>query len=158
MRKHPLPSPDRILGLVLYDAERGVLISRRTGKIVGQKTHKGYVRVYIGRAKIRAHHIVWFLETGKWPEMLDHINGDRSDNRISNLREASPSENAANSGVRKNNRLGIKGVSVARGTIFRAKIQHHGRGIFLGNFRSVEEASAAYADAAKRYYGKFSKC
>jgi hypothetical protein len=158
MRTHPFPSLVKLQELFLYDAERGVLISRRTGGRVGEMHEKGYLRVSVSRAKIRIHHIVWFLETGRWPDMLDHVNGDRADNRFCNLREATYGGNAANRGAQKNNKLGVKGVRRARGNMFQANIQYRRRSIFLGHFNTVEAAAAAYAEAARKYFGEFAKC
>jgi hypothetical protein len=82
---------------------------------------------------------------GRWPaDEVDHINLIRSDNRWSNLREATSAENQ------------IKGISKARGK-WRAQIEIDGRGIYLGTFSSPKKAHAAYCHAAAKYHGRFAR-
>jgi hypothetical protein len=94
--------------------------------------------------------------TGVWPKFwIDHINGERTDNRWLNLRESTRSENQQNRGVNKNNKAGVKGVS-RHGNSWRAVISANGRTIRLGTFTSIEEAEIAYKDASNKLHGKFS--
>lgn len=128
-----------------FPTERGWAIFHASyaGKETGCLDHKGYLVVLIGGRPYFSHRLAWAIAKGKWPdEMIDHVNGDRSDNRICNLREASRSENLMNSTLRKDNTSGVKGVILRHGKwcveIKVAKKRHR-----VGYFDSLEEAKAA---------------
>lgn len=87
---------------------------------------------------------------------VDHINGDGLDNRRSNLRECSLTQNSANRMMNRNNRLGIKGVLAGNGR-FKAQIQCNGRKYHLGSYDTPEEAAAAYRGAAIVLFGAFAR-
>lgn len=87
---------------------------------------------------------------------VDHIDGNRLNNRRSNLRAATRSENARNSGARRNSKSGIKGVHLRDGRWI-AQIGMSGRRVYLGSFATIEAAAAAYAEAAKKYHGEFAR-
>ena len=84
----------------------------------------------------------------------DHVNGDGLDNRRDNLRIATSSQNKMNRGSRRDNKLGVKGVSRSRGR-FRAVIQINGNYKLIGVFLTIEAASAAYQLAAQKLFGEF---
>lgn len=102
-------------------------------------------------------HIVWFLNTGEWPERIDHIDRDPSNDRMNNLRIASHIENMTN----KSKQIGsytsrFKGVSFHRQSgKWRARVGARGKQIDLGLFSSQEEAAAAYNVAAAPLHGDF---
>jgi hypothetical protein len=117
------------------------------------KSH-GYRGVRINGKLYRAHRIIWAMHTGQWPEdELDHINGDRLDNRLENLRPVSCQENMRNAKRYCNNKSGVMGVywHKAAGK-WRAQIMVNGRQIHLGYFAAKEEAIAA-RKAAETMYG-----
>ena len=100
-----------------YDAERGVVVNRKLNRVVkGTVNSIGYVktRLWIGgqHPTIGLHHIVWVVVYGRFPSQIDHINGDKTDNRLENLREVSSSENMLNIVHRwqPNARTGLPGV------------------------------------------------
>lgn len=105
---------------------------------------------------IRMHRVV-----NQTPDHLftDHINGDKLDNRRSNLRIATRSQNSWNSKkLRKHNTSGFKGVSWhKRNQMFHAEIRAFGKHYHLGNFKTAEEASSAYKDASIRLHGEFAR-
>jgi len=87
---------------------------------------------------------------------IDHINGDKLDNRRENLRSATRSQNKMNSGKPKNNTSGYKGVCwYKRGNKWRAQIGINGKLKHLGYFEDKEEAAKAYKKAAEKYHGEF---
>ncbi len=101
------------------------------------------------------HRVVYAIHTGEMPEFIDHINGNKTDNRIENLRPATHAENMRNRKAYKNNKLGLKGVSQDSKNSFNATIHVDGKPINLGNYDTPEKAYAAYCQAAKLYHGKF---
>ena len=123
----------------------------------------GYSRISVGLARksgkarfVSAHLVAWMIIYGRMPvNQIDHINGDRTDNRICNLREATNSENAQNRKLSITNNSGYIGVSWHSGkSKWVARIGINYKRISLGNYDAPEEAYAAYV-AAKRKYHSF---
>jgi hypothetical protein len=117
MRKHKLPSAEEIDSLLDYNPETGVFTWKVTksgwvvkGRPAGSKTIMAISELVLeeGTTSFLESH---FLCTGESPEEVDHINGDRTDNRACNLRAASRHENCLNKSVRSDSRTGVKGVS-----------------------------------------------
>ena len=107
----------------LFDYRDGVLFWKndsarrkiKAGDVAGSDTSQGYRRVTIGYKEIPLHRIVFCMHHGYVPEVIDHINGNPKDNRIENLREATPSTNQHNKKIGKNNTSGCKNVSLVKG-------------------------------------------
>jgi hypothetical protein len=94
--------------------------------------------------------------TGKWPTPeIDYINGNRSDTRWANLREATRSQNSVWRHTR--NKLGVKGVWVEKNGAYVAQIRSGGKLKYLGTFDTVSQAAAAYAQAAREAFGEFAR-
>lgn len=128
-----------------------------TGKKAGFEAN-GYLYVGIFGQRVLGHLLAWMLTTGEIPlNFIDHKNGNPLDNRWSNLRAATRSENNRNSKVRRHSSLGVKGVQTGRSEKFTAKIQFDGRQVHLGTFETMEEASKAYEAAANKSYGEFAR-
>lgn len=152
---------DIFSSLFSYDKETGHIKRlytwkrHRSGDKAGCLTNQGYRSIrYSGRDYLE-HRIAWLLSYGHWPEAeIDHINGDRSDNRIKNLRLAKRIENCRNTSIRKDNSTGYKGVSKV-GKRFRAQISCSGKVIHLGRFDTAKEAHEAYRKASSEYHGEF---
>jgi hypothetical protein len=90
-----------------YDPQTGVLT--RCGKPVGTMSGAGYLIVQAAKVRVLVHRLAWRLHFGEWPtQEIDHVNRDTTDNRISNLRQASPSENKRNRSVQSNCASGVK--------------------------------------------------
>ena len=128
------------------------------GKLAGAVELHGYRQVLVGRKYFKVHRIIWFMAHGRWPKELDHINGDRSDNRLKNLRKVTRFQNVANSKLRSTNRSGVKGAwwDKERGK-WMSQIEHRGYTTSLGRFETKEAAHAAYRKAALRLHGEFAR-
>lgn len=114
-----------------------------------------YVQVGINGKRYLAHRIILTMHGFEILGVVDHINGNGLDNRIENLRPATHAQNTRNCSARKNKLL-PKGVSMNRDGRFVAFIRDNGRQLFLGRFKSAEEAVAARANSEKKIYGEFS--
>lgn len=121
----------------------------------------GYVVITLSHAAGRwrlypAHRLAWLYMTGNWPAEVDHKDRNRSNNRWANLREATTSQNQANTGPQANNTSGVKGVHWSpRHKAWAARIMVGGRRLFLGFFKDKSAAAGAYADAARKHFGDF---
>ena len=152
-----------------YDPDTGELTWKirpaqrvNVGDKAGGLTVYGYLQTRIKvngvSKKIKNHKIAWFIVNGDVPEFLDHINCIRSDNRISNLRACTASDNAHNSRIPKNNTSGYKGVSwQEQRKKWQATIGLNNKYIHLGRFDSALEAHQAYCKAADKYHGEFKR-
>lgn len=146
-----------------YDAETGKLIwlkvsgKGRIGAAAGTPHAKGYISIGIGRNHFLAHRLAWALHFNEWPsKQIDHINGDKADNRIANLRLATNAENHANRGAQRNSTSGVKGVYWFKPQRkWKAQIQVNGKAIVIGYFVEKSDAIAARLEAEKKYQGAF---
>ena len=130
----------------------------KAGSVAGNKTNQGYIRISVKRKRYLAHRLAYLYMTGKFPEnSIDHINHIRDDNRWTNLRAATNSQNQANRVKQKNNKAGYKGVCWHKSTKkWRAKIVHMNKSIYIGYYTTREEASEAYKKKAIELFGEFS--
>lgn len=158
--KTELSDFDEANRLFLYNPNTGTFIRKVTigmrakaGTAPGHINH-GYLRIRFRGKTVESHRLAWLIMFGEWPtEMIDHINGNRSDNRIDNLRLADYRLNVENQRrARSDNRLGILGVRVC-GNKYEARIWVNGSPKNLGVFETIEGASSAYV-AAKRILHK----
>ena len=141
-----------------YDPATG----RFTWKKEAGTISNGYRLLRVNQKNMWAHRVAWLLATGEDPEgfVVDHINGDRLDNRIENLRLATYSQNSANAKRHSRNTSGLKGASrvFKRGKWtgrWQATITYRREQMYLGSFDTKEEAHAAYLEAARRLQGEF---
>jgi HNH endonuclease/AP2 domain len=156
---------ERLREILDYHPESGIFYWRiarrngtRAGNIAGAKKAGGYIKISIDGRQHLAHRLAWLYVHGRWPAaLIDHINGNPADNRIANLREASRSQNQANSGLRLGNRSGLKGISRKPYGTWSAQIFYQGTKHYLGTFATPEEAHAAYREAARRLFGEFAR-
>lgn len=118
------------------------------------KTGAGYLHGGLLNEKLLAHRAVWALSTGRWPvATIDHINGNRQDNRICNLRDVPHVSNCRNQPLRNVNTSGFAGVSLdKRNGKYAASICVNGKNVHLGKFETLAEARLA-RDAANIKHG-----
>jgi hypothetical protein len=155
-------SQDRLRQLLDYDPVSGVFSRKgnaywlRPHQPVGTLDGEGYRVIRLDGRAYKAHRLAFFWMTGAWPaKFIDHVNMKKDDNSWENLREATPSQNKANSeGWRK--KIGPKGV-YRRGRRFRAAICVDGKLRYLGTFDTEIEASKAYARSAHDSFGPFAR-
>ena len=149
---------ERLRGALHYDPATGQFTwlsagSRRAGKVAGGDGgglhYEGYWVIHVDGRSYRAHRLAWLYTHGEWPaEQIDPINGDRADNRIVNLREATNRENQQNRAKRADNTSGYMGVSWQKiPGKWQAQIMKAGRKYHLGRYDTAEEAHAAYLAA-----------
>ena len=140
-----------------FARDRGwkIFNAQNAGRECGSKAWYGYLRCTLhfeGKARSYfLHRIAWALATGSWPKEIDHRNGVRDDNRLSNLREATRTENHQNRGRRRDNTTGFVGVCFDRGK-FGANIMVNNRSRHLGRYNTKEDAYTAYCEAKKLYH------
>lgn len=142
-----------------YDPETGYFTSA-SGRRVGYKCKDGYMQITMAdNSQRKAHRLAWLYMTGHFPNgILDHIDGDRTNNRWDNLREASFSQNAMNGRHRSNNTSGYKGVSFDKKyQKYEAYIWKDNRKKFLGFFDCPQEASMAYQRASEVMHGEYAR-
>lgn len=143
------PTQEQVKELFEYDPRNGVFTWKaRTcqrnmvGKIAGTLNTFGHRQIRVDGTLRMAHHLAWLYITGEWPpENIDHVNGNPDDNRISNLRLATPKQNQENVKLRCDNSSGHKGVYWnKRERKWVARVQHHKTRIFVGRFDSLTDA------------------
>ena len=163
-----LPYYEKARELLDYNPKTGIFtwaISRSSraikGGVAGRISNRGYRQIGISiKSKekvISAHRLAYFICNNKLPnEAVDHINGDKLDNRIINLRSCTLQQNQFNRGCQSNSTSGFKGVSwYKRAKKWQSQIQKNGKGIHLGYFSTPKEASDVYQAKARELYGEF---
>ncbi|KKW92676.1 HNH endonuclease [Sphingobium chungbukense] len=162
MAKSHLPPADYLRNLLRYDPETGKLLwkARASDRFPNVRRWKrwntmfanapalytlhatGYLSGSIDGRTCYAHRVIWKMVHGVDAETIDHINGDRTDNRLSNLRCVSQRENCRNSSRHNDNISGVTGVSFYRNR-WVATIWDGERNIYLGRFKNIEDARSA---------------
>jgi hypothetical protein len=147
--------------LFAYDPATGRLIVKigssrvKAGQEVSDYAVNGYLRCSFDGFRVYAHRLVWAYHYGTWPDgQIDHIDGNRRNNAISNLRDATHTINAQNErNPRRNNNLGVLGVhyEVSRKK-FKAQISIGHKCLCLGRFDTAEQAQSAYVKAKRAYH------
>ena len=128
----------------------------KPGMPVGTLDKDGYLKTLIKRKPYRVHRIIFMMHHGYIPKILDHIDGDVTNNRIENLREVTVSESNRNRGKHRNNTSGFKGVTFVKSIRkYSSRICINNKRLFLGYFDDPETAYVSYCDAAKKFGNGF---
>lgn len=126
-------------------------VRNKSGRVITTKNAGGYIRINCRinykRYDLLAHRVAFMLVMGRWPEMIDHINGVTADNRWANLREVGAFENMQNMKLRSSNKTGVIGVHVRSGGLYRAAIGSGKSRENLGSFADFFEAVCARKSA-----------
>jgi hypothetical protein len=138
-------------GNLIWKASRGRI---KINSIAGYLMPTGYIRIGINYKHYYAHQLIWLWCKGILPKELDHINNNKSDNKLSNLRLCNRIQNQRNTKAYKNNSTGYKGVYFFYKK-FRARLFYNGKHINLGGFNTAKEAHLAYCKKGKELYGEF---
>lgn len=152
---------ERVREILAYDPEVGVFTWRvrpsrnsrlKAGDVAGMDTGRGYLRIGIGYRLFPVHRLAWLYVHGMWPtNQIDHINGVKADNRITNLRDIDSFGNCQNVGPTSRNTSGYRGVSLVQGR-WRAMLKSKNKQHYLGMFSDIKDAARAYAVAAAKYH------
>ena len=147
-----------------YCPETGVFTWRKRaamctkiGVIAGNRNQHGYIRIRFLRHGWMAHRLAWLFVHGEMPtDQIDHIDGDKANNRIINLRQATGSENLRNIKRLPRNKSGFKGVVWhVLNKKWMAACRMNGKKVHLGYYKDPEEASRVYLEFAKKCHGEF---
>lgn len=154
---------DEVQKLLTYDASTGVFTWRvragsriKVGDVAGRISSTGCVDIGIYGKQYKAHRLAWLYIYGALPEgSIDHINGDRQDNRIANLRIATPAENQQNRRLTWQNQTGFVGIRKTAAGKYVAAIRVNRIKRYIGTYDSPEEAHAAYISAKIQHHPFF---
>lgn len=135
-----------------YNPQTGVFTRRGEDKPSGRIATKGYRQIFIFGKRYMAHRLAWLYINGQWPvDQLDHINRNKDDNRIDNLREVSNKQNQENIPHWSHNKSGRRGVRFRKGR-WLAEIVQHKRKIHIGSFDNIIDAVAARMRAERTIF------
>lgn len=150
---------ERLKELLHYDPETGLFVRLRktkksaVGSVAGSSNSAGYLVIRVDEKVYYAHRLAILYVTGEWPTAhMDHIDGDRSNNRYSNIRDVSATVNGQNRrSANKSSSTGLLGAHRKRSR-FASRIVVDGTEVSLGRFDSPEEAHAAYIAAKRKHH------
>ena len=155
----PLPSQHDLVDFFDYNWATGDLTWKKcnvpelVGLVAGTKQPDGYIGITFNGVKYKAHRLIFMLEMGYEPFMVDHINGNRSDNRLLNLRAVDSSENAKNCSMSVRNKSGVTGVFYHKGQDkYHSSIRVERKSYHIGSYPTLEEAKAA-RKAVEKFLG-----
>lgn len=137
-----------------------VALSTKTkiGSLAGSLTPDGYKKVGLNKKDYQIHRLVWMMHHGAIPDVIDHVNGDRLDNRIENLRSATIAENVRNSRLSRNNKSGAKGVFWCNTyKLWAGKVRMNRRDYHAGRYENLEDCIEAVTRLRERLHGQFAR-
>lgn len=151
----------RVIELLDYSKDTGVFIWKvskgrvKAGSIAGSKKRSGHLDISIDGKRVAAHRLAWFYEYEEFPkQLIDHINGDKCDNRISNLRDVSSLVNQQNERKgRKHSMHGYLGATWCKDKKkWAAQIRVNNKKVRIGLYPTPQEAHNAYLNAKRKLH------
>ena len=131
---------------------------RRRGKVAGSNSGHGYIKLRFKGRSYYIHQLVFLIHHGFIPKLIDHIDGNSTNNRIENLRAADKSKNGMNRSKPRSNTSGAKGVVWHKGAAkWMVRIIAKQKQIYIGLFTDFEDAVAAVKQAQQEHHGEFAK-
>ena len=142
----------------VFEYKDGALHWRKTGKKAGTTHHTGYIQIGFEHKQYNAHRLIFMLHHGWVPDVIDHVDNDRSNNKIENLRPATWSQNLQNMRLRPSNKSGYKNVSwCTTKKKWAVQLSIKGRQTNLGRFDDLEFADLVATEARDKYHGAFAR-
>ena len=157
MKNKGLPSSSELREIFSYCDETGLLTRRSNAQEIKGPPSQPYVQVAIEGSIYSAHTVIWKMIYGEHRRWIDHINGDGRDNRLCNLRAATPAQNRWNSRIGRRNKSGVKGVCwESSRRKWRMSIATNGE-LIVRRFDRLEDAQTAIAEIRRQMHGDFAR-
>ena len=140
----------------LVYSKKGKIYLRGTKYELGGVNQRGYKVFKLNSATYKVHRMVFYIHYGRLPKALDHIDGNKLNNKIENLREASASQNCCNKPKQSNNTSGFKGVSWSKqNKSWKAEVTFQKKRYYLGHYTNLDEAGEAARLKRVELHGEF---
>lgn len=141
-----------------FDYAGGFIYWKKNGRPAGSKNSRGYMTIRVDGKTYQVHRIVWALHNESVPEFIDHINGNKADNRIENLRAATLSENNRNAQLKVTNTSGVKGVHFDKQSgKWKVQLYVDGKQKSFGFYADLKEAEAVAIAKRNEHYKEFAR-
>lgn len=154
---------EQLKELVNYDQNTGIFTWKKPitnkvkiGAIVGNLHNRGYIEMRVGKTRSLAHRLAWLYIYGFIPKLIDHINGNKQDNRICNLREATYQTNLYNSKIRSDNKSGVRCVSWdKKRNSWEVRLKVDGKLKHYGNYKDLNDAKQIAEKIRREHHKEF---
>jgi hypothetical protein len=141
-------------GELFHRVSRG---TKKAGSKAGTLKPDSRIHVCVDKKLYLLHRVIFAMHNGFWPEMVDHIDGNWSNNKIENLRAATHAQNAWNAKSRKDNVVGIKNITYRKDGMYHIRIQANKTRVYLGAYQNVGDAQRAAINARNNLHKEFAR-
>lgn len=163
MKRHSPPDINFLKSALHFDPQTGIFTWKKQlsstciiGHEAGYINSCGYRDISINGVSYKAHRLAWLITYGTWPDLIDHIDTNKSNNAIKNLRKATTSENSRNQSIKRRNSSGVPCVywhSTRNRWV--VKVTREGREYYGGVFTNFDDAKLASEKLRKELHGEF---